>query len=50
MAIELPSFDILYACDDQLLGWMHRKLRQNSNDVFKDFNNGGGTSFWLLSI
>ncbi|CAN6381272.1 unnamed protein product [Urochloa humidicola] len=27
---------------DQLLGWMHRKLRQNSNDVFKEFNNGGG--------
>ncbi|RLM69055.1 uncharacterized protein C2845_PM17G07670 [Panicum miliaceum] len=26
----------------KLLGWMHRKLRQNSNDVFKDFNNGGG--------
>ncbi|XP_066338084.1 protein LAZY 1-like [Miscanthus floridulus] len=27
---------------DQLLGWMHGKLRQNSNDVFKEFNNGGG--------
>ncbi|CAL4993338.1 unnamed protein product [Urochloa decumbens] len=27
---------------DELLGWMHRKLRQNSNDVFKEFNNGGG--------
>ncbi|KAG2561994.1 protein LAZY 1-like [Panicum virgatum] len=26
----------------KLLGWMHRKLRQNSNDVFKEFNNGGG--------
>lgn len=26
----------------KLLGWMHRKLRQNSNDVFKEFNNAGG--------
>ncbi|WVZ51769.1 hypothetical protein U9M48_002880 [Paspalum notatum var. saurae] len=26
----------------KLLGWMHRKLRQNSNDVFKEFNTGGG--------
>jgi hypothetical protein len=34
---------------DQLLGWMHRKLRQNSNDVFKEFNNGGGT-FILICL
>ncbi|KAJ1257139.1 hypothetical protein BS78_K206500 [Paspalum vaginatum] len=26
----------------KLLGWMHRKLRQNSNDAFKEFNTGGG--------
>jgi len=38
---------------DQLLGWMHGKLRQNSNDVFKEFNNGGGTfisSAFYLSV
>ncbi|TVU25389.1 hypothetical protein EJB05_27884 [Eragrostis curvula] len=28
----------------KLLGWMHRKLRQNNNDVFKEFSNvAGGT-------
>ncbi|KAL6890328.1 hypothetical protein ACP4OV_009091 [Aristida adscensionis] len=26
----------------KLLGWMHRKLRQSNNDVFKEFGTGGG--------
>jgi hypothetical protein len=32
----------------QLLGWMHRKLRQNNNDVFKEFTTRGGTSINLV--
>jgi hypothetical protein len=32
----------------QLLGWMHRKLRQNNNDVFKEFTASGGTSINLV--
>jgi hypothetical protein len=44
----IPITMFLLHASYQLLGWMHRKLRQNNNDVFKEFTASGGTSINLV--